>query len=90
MKIFRDNPGPGTYPVGAGAINLNGGTILLKPPMVTADNASKTFKAPVWAEDYAKTPGPAAYLTDKFLREEEAAKYMQAIPNLGKAIQLGT
>ncbi len=55
-----------------------------------AENKTQSFTAPDWAEDYAKTPGPAAYLTDKFLRDEEASKQTKEIPSLGKAIHLGT
>lgn len=57
--------------------------------MVKAENPDNVFTAPAWAEDFAKTPGPAAYLTDKFLRDEQAAKSMSDVPNLGKAIHIG-
>ena len=67
---------------------MNAGTAVLKPPMTVADNPDETFKAPAWAEDFAKTPGPAAYLRDEFLRKEEAQKNLKKLPNLGKAIQL--
>jgi len=88
IRTFRDNPGAGTYQHAEPGLDLNAGTIVLKPPMVRAANEGAEIKAPAWAEDFAKTPGPAAYLTDKFLRDEEAQQKMQSMPNLGKAIQL--
>ncbi|CAD7942501.1 unnamed protein product [Amoebophrya sp. A25] len=88
VRTFRDNPGPGTYKASAPGINLAAATAVIRPDMVRAENKEGTVSAPAWAEDFAKTPGPAAYLTDKFLRDEEAAKKMERIPNLGKAIAL--
>jgi len=57
--------------------------------MVKAINEDEGYQAPAWAEDFAKTPGPAAYLTDKFLRDEQAGKALREIPNLGKAMNMG-
>jgi hypothetical protein len=64
------------------------GTCVLKPDVVRANNEGEGYKAPAWAQDFAKTPGPAAYLTDKFLQKEEQQKEMRSLPDLGKAIQL--
>eukprot|EP00392_Amoebophrya_sp_AT5.2_P010537 g10601.t1 len=71
-------------------IDLAAPTALIRPDMVRAENKGDgaLYVPPAWAQDFAKTPGPAAYLTDKFLRDEENAKRMESIPNLGKAIQL--
>ncbi|CAD7939511.1 unnamed protein product [Amoebophrya sp. A120] len=90
VRKFRDNPGPGTYKVAGSGIDENAPTAVIRPDMVKAENkgGEQLYVPPAWAEDFAKTPGPAAYLTDKFLRDEESSKRMETIPNLGKAIAL--
>ena len=61
--------------------------MILKPPMVKAANSSAFTAMPSFAQN-PETPGPAAYLTDKFLRDEETQRKMADLPNLGRAIQL--
>ena len=88
VRTYRDNPGPGTYQHGAPGLNLDAGTATLKPMMVIATNKDEGYQAPAWAEDFAKTPGPAAYLTDKWMIEQEANKHLKNFPNLGRAMTL--
>ena len=98
-RQFRGNPGPGTYQHGVGpnqtcirndeTFEKPTGIAVLKPEMVMSSNQSEGYKAPAWAQvpKYG-TPGPAAYLTDKWMQEQERNQHLKNFPNLGKAMTL--
>merc|ERR1712194_391659 len=49
VRMFKDNPGPGTYQHSQPGLDLDSGCLVLKPPMVKAINQADTYSAPVWA-----------------------------------------
>jgi len=79
-KVYRHNPGPGTYTVDP-SYELEHSVRMVR------DYVDTTDKPPKWCKPVVDTPAPDEYLLDKFMKKKRF-KHTSSAPQLGKALAM--
>jgi hypothetical protein len=79
-KMYKHNPGPGTY-------TFEPGYELEHSVRMVRDYVDTSDKPPKWCKPVLDTPAPDEYLLDKFMKKKRF-KHTSSAPQLGKALSM--